>query len=87
MPRSATNQIPWHQSASAWIGTKFYTTGTLAELAFLISRNVREDDRWKVYLAGSNLPLLAPDDRSHMMKGDGIAALVRAYEVEKPPHR
>jgi hypothetical protein len=79
-------EIPWGKTAAAFIGTKYYTTGTLAELAFLISRDVREADRWKVYLAGSDLPLLASDDREHMMKSAGIDVLVEAYDREKPKH-
>ena len=86
MTKSAMAKIPWEQTASAWIGTDFYTRGTLAELAFLISRDVHQSDRWKVYLAGSDLPILAADDRPHMMKGDGVEALIKAYDVEKPPH-
>jgi hypothetical protein len=73
-------------NASMWIGTEFHTRGTLAELAFLTDRDVKESDRWKVYLAGTDLPVLHEEDRPHMMKGGGVEALRRAYLHDRPRH-
>lgn len=78
------SDFPWDLRASLWVGTKLYTTGSLAELAFLYDRDVRDDVKWTAYLAGSDLPVLAEGDAPHVMRHEGLELLRAAYAAEKP---
>lgn len=81
------DRIPWLAEASLWVGTKYLTRGTLAELAFLYRADVPDDRKWTAYLAGNQLPILHEADRPHMMQHGGLEQLVKAYERDRPAHR